>query len=692
MSYLARWQSLILPAAIIACVVVLITPLPAGLLDVLLAANIAIAIIVLLTTLHVKTPLEFSIFPSLLLATTLSRLVLNVASTRLILSQAPTERLDAAGQVIRAFGESVTLNHVVVGLVIFSIIVVIQFVVITKGATRISEVAARFTLDSLPGRQMAIDADLNAGLIDKTEAHRQREQLKQEFHFYGAMDGASKFVRGDAVAGIIITLINIVCGFAIGVLDAGMTLAESGSVFTKLTVGDGLVSQTPAMLISLAAGLLVSRSSQPVDLPVEFLRQLFSRPQVLAVAACFLGLLMFTNLPTLPLLMIGAGCAGLAYVLSRAANRESQHAERNTADQADKREAPEKRIEDFLAVDPMEIEIGVGLIRLADPNRGGDLLAQITDVRRRVAAELGIVLPKVRVRDNMQLGRRDYRLKIAGNAVAQGSVLPDRLMAIQGDAPFDGLSGQRTRDPASGRSAVWIDIDDVQQAKRHGCAIVEPTAALAAHLRETVRDHAADLLTRDATKQLIDETKKRSPAVVDELIPSVMRLGEVQQVLQRLLREGVPVRQLAAILEALGDHAPSIGDPIELTECVRQRLGRTICARYRDDQHCLRVVTIDPELEDRVLAGIQHGERGLSIRLSPQTVQNLCEMISREIEELVQAGHPPIVLVSPEIRVALKQITVATLPRLIVLSYDEITADTVVESFRIVSEATPVAA
>ncbi len=692
MSYLTRWQSLIFPAAIIACVVVLITPMPAGLLDVLLAANIAIAIIVLLTTLYVKTPLEFSIFPTLLLATTLSRLVLNVASTRLILSQAGTKGLDGAGQVIRAFGEFVTLNHVVVGLVIFAIIIVIQFVVITKGATRISEVAARFTLDSLPGRQMAIDADLNAGLIDKNEAHDQREQLKQEAYFYGAMDGASKFVRGDAIAGIIITLINIVCGFAIGVLDAGMSVTESGSVFTKLTVGDGLVSQTPAMLISLAAGILVSRSAQPVDLPVEFLRQLFSRPQVLAVAAGFLGLLMFTNLPALPLLMIGSGCAGLAYMLSRAAKKESQHTEQNATDQDGKPEAPEKRIEDFLAVDPMEIEIGVGLIRLADPNRGGDLLAQITDVRRRVAAELGIVLPKVRVRDNMQLGRRDYRIKIAGNAVAEGAVLPDRLMAIQGNAPFDGLSGQRTRDPASGRSAVWIDIDDVQEAKRHGCAIVEPTVVLATHLRQTVRDHAADLLTRDAAKQLIDETKKSSPAVVDELIPGMMRLGEVQQVLQRLLGEGVPVRQLAAILEALGDHASHIGDPIELTECVRQRLGRTICARYRDDQRCLRVVTMDPELEDRVLAGIQHGERGMSIRLSPQTVLHLCEMISREIDELVQAGHPPIVMVSPEIRAALKQITVAKLPRLVVLSYDEITTDTVVESFRIVSEATPAAA
>jgi len=692
MSYLARWQSLVLSAAIIACVVVLIVPLPAGVLDVLLAANIAIAVIVLLTALYVKTPLEFSVFPSLLLATTLSRLVLNVASTRLILSQAQTERLDAAGQVIRGFGEFVTLNHTVVGLVIFAIIVVIQFVVITKGATRISEVAARFNLDSLPGRQMAIDADLNAGLIDTKEAQRQRQQLRHETDFYSAMDGASKFVRGDAVAAVFITLINIVVGFCIGVLDAGMSLAESGSVYTKLTVGDGLVSQTPAMLISLAAALLVSRSSQSVDLPVEFLRQLFSRPQVLVVAACFLGLLVFTKLPALPLLTIAVGCAGLAYVLSRKPRQDSTNAEPNTANQTGRPGTPEKRIEEFLAVDPMEIEIGVGLIRLADPNRAGDLLAQITDVRRRVAAELGIVLPKVRVRDNMRLGRRDYRIKITGNLVAEGAVLPNRLLAIHRVEPSDGLSGQRTRDPASGRTAVWIDIDDIQEAKRLDCEIVEPTAVLAAHLRQTVREHAADLLTRDATKHLVEETKKKAPAVVDELIPGVMKLGEVQQVLQRLLREGVPVRQLAAILEALGDHAPHVGDPVQLTECVRERLARTICARYQDGERRLRVVTMDPELEDRILAGIQHSERGLSIRLSPQTVQNLCELIDRETQELAQAGHPPVVLVSPEIRAALKQITVAKLPRLVALSYGEITSDTVVESFRIVSEAVPAAA
>jgi len=692
MSRLARWQSLILPVGVIACVLVMITPLPAGLLAILLAANIAVALIVLLTTIHVKTPLEFSVFPSLLLATTLARLVLNVASTRLILTHGQTERMDAAGNVIRAFGEFVTGNHTFVGLVIFVIIVVIQFVVITKGATRISEVAARFALDGMPGRQMAIDADLNAGLIDEKEAQRRRHQLTEQADFYGAMDGASKFVRGDAVAGVVITMINIVGGLFIGVFEAGMSVTEAGSVFTKLTVGDGLVSQMPALLISLAAGLLVTRSSQSVDLPVEFLRQLFSRPQVLAVAAGFLGILMFTKLPAFPLLIIGVGLGGLAYLLTRANDKQASNADSKPQTQAEPQASPERRIEDFLAVDPMEMEIGVGLIRLADPNRGGDLLAQITDVRRRLAAELGIVLPKVRIRDNMQLGKREYRIKISGNSVAEGYIHPDRLLAVEGDSPLDGLPGERTFDPASQRAALWLDIDDIQDAKRLGCTIAEPTAVLSAHLRQVVRENAADLLTRDAAKHLIDETRKHSPAVVDELIPSVMKLGEVQQVLQKLLRESVPVRQLDTILEALGDLAPRISDPISLTEYVRRRLARTLSTRYRDDQRCLRVVTMDPELEDRILAGVQHGERGFSIRLSPQSIQRICDLIGHQVEYLARTGYPPLIVTDPEIRPALKQITVANLPRLVVLSYDEITSDTVVEAVRNVSETLAAAA
>ncbi|MEX0978268.1 MAG: FHIPEP family type III secretion protein, partial [Pirellulales bacterium] len=423
-----RTQDLVLPLAMIASVLVILVPLPAPVMDLLLAANIAVAVIVLLTTIYVRTPLEFSIFPSLLLATTLARLVLNVATTRLILTRAGSDGLLAAGGVVKSFGQFVTGGNLVVGLVIFSIIVVIQFVVITKGATRISEVAARFALDGMPGKQMAIDADLNAGIIDANEAQRRRGEVTQQADFFGAMDGASKFVRGDAVAGIIITLVNIVGGLVIGIVDQGMEITQAADLFTRLTIGDGLVTQVPAFLISLAAGLLVTRSSSSVNLPGQFLNQLFSRPQALAVTAGFLGVLMLTELPAIPLLGIGGSCAVLALVLSGRQKQADLAARRqNAAAEATPRD---ERVEDYLAIDPMEVEIGVGLIRLADPKRGGDLLDRIQRVRHAIAADMGLIMPKVRIRDNMRLERRGYRIKIADMSVAEGELYPNLLLAV----------------------------------------------------------------------------------------------------------------------------------------------------------------------------------------------------------------------------------------------------------------------
>ncbi len=682
----ARLQDLILPVGIIASVLVILIPLPAPLMDVLLATNITVAIIMLLTTIYVRTPLEFSIFPSLLLATTLFRLVLNVATTRLILTRAETAGLLAAGGVIRSFGEFVAGDKIVVGLIIFVIIVVIQFVVITKGATRISEVAARFALDGMPGRQMAIDADLNAGIIDEHEAQRRREEITRQADFFGAMDGASKFVRGDAIAGIVITLINIIGGLYVGVVEAGMNLPDAAALFTKLTIGDGLVSQVPAFLISLAAGLLVTRSSHSVNLPSEFLRQLFSRPQALAVAGGFLGILIFTNLPTIPLAMIGLSCAGLAIILSR----KTAHSQ--AAEQAKKRaeaaKKPEERVEDYLLVDPMELEIGVGLIKLADPGRGGDLLERIHRIRKKVAGDVGIILSKVRIRDNFQLDQHQYRIKIAGTPVAQGTVEPGMLMAIDSGVTTGKVSGQATKDPAFGTSALWITPAARDQAEMYGYTVVEPGAVVATHLTETVRKHADEILTRDAAKHLIDELRQTSPAVVEELIPGGMKLAEVQQILQMLLREQVPIRQLSAILETLGDYAPRTKDPVLLTEFVRARLGRTISTRYRDAENRLYVVTLDPALEDRIRAGFEHSERGLFIRMSPQAVETTCRLIATELEKLVAANHPPIVLVSPQIRAALKQLTSGHLPSLVVLSYNEITRDTKIESVAMVTDAT----
>ena len=641
----ARIPDLILPIGMIASVLVIMVPVPAELMDLLLAANITIAVVMLLTTLYVRTPLEFNIFPSLLLTTTLFRLVLNVATTRLILTRAETDGLLAAGGVVRTFGEFVTggatgADKIVVGLIIFSIIVLIQFVVITKGATRISEVAARFTLDGMPGKQMAIDADLNAGVINEREAQRRRQEITQQADFFGAMDGASKFVRGDAIAGIVIILINIVGGLFIGIVEAGMSLSQAGSLFTTLTIGDGLVTQVPAFLISLAAGMLVTRSSQPSNLPSEFVRQLFSRPQALAIAGGFLMILIFTSLPRIPLLLIGLGCVGMAVVLSRRENKAQSEAATKRQAEASK---SKERVEDYLTVDPMELELGLGLLRLADVKRGGDLLERIQRVRRTLAAEVGVLLPKVRVRDNMRLNQSQYRIKIADMAVAQGSI-------------------------------------DEQSA--------EPAATIAAHLTEIAEQHADELLTRDAVKHLIDELHQTAPAAVDELIPSVMKLGEVQQVLQMLLREGAPIRQLGPILETLGDHATHTRNPILLTEHVRERLARTLCTRYRDHDRRLHVVTLDPAWEGRIRAGSELNDDGLAIRLSPREVEDVCRAIEAEVKKLSAIERPPIVLVSPEIRPAVKLLTSARLPQLVVLGYNEITRDTQIESVAMVTEET----
>ncbi|WP_425398283.1 flagellar biosynthesis protein FlhA [Aeoliella sp.] len=687
-NWLRRGQELILPLAFIASVLVIMVPLPPALMDVLLAGNITVAVIVLLTTIYVRTPLDFSIFPSLLLATTLARLVLNVATTRLILTRAGSDKLEAAGGVINAFADFVAGGagdgKIVVGLIIFIIIVVIQFVVITKGATRISEVAARFALDGMPGKQMAIDADLNAGIIDEKEAQQRREEITQQADFYGAMDGASKFVRGDAIAGIVITVINIVGGLVIGMVELHMSLSEAGSLFTRLTIGDGLVSQVPAFLISLAAGLLVTRSTQKSNMPQQFLDQLFSRPQAMAVAGGFLAVLVFTSLPRIPLLGLGAACLGMSQMLFK--REKAQQVKQAEAAEAKAVEKKEERVEDFLAVDPMEIELGVGLIRLADPNRGGDLLDRVGRVRNNVASEIGLVMPKVRIRDNMRLEQNDYRIKIADMPIEQASIEPGLLLAIDSGMTSGKIDGIDTKDPAFGTDARWIQPGLQDQAELYGYTVVEPAAVLATHLTEVCRRHADEILTRDATKHLIDELKNVSPTVVDELIPSTMSLAEVQTILQMLLREQVAIRQLALILETLGDYAPRTKDPILLTEYVRHRLARQICTRYRDSENQLHVVALDPAVEDRIRAGSEHNERGLFIRMSPQAVEATCLRIKQELEKLLTENHTPVVLVSPQIRAAVKQLTESHLPQLVVLSFNEITRDTSVVTHGLVTD------
>ena len=687
MYQLARYRDLVLPLAIIGSLVVILVPLPPLLMDLLLAANITIGVIVLLTTVYVGTPLDFSVFPTLLLATTLARLVLNVATTRLILTGAGKNSPDAAGGVIQGFGEFVAGDRVEIGLIIFIIIVVIQFVVITKGATRISEVAARFALDGMPGRQMAIDADLNAGLIDEKDAQRRRDEVSQQADFYGAMDGASKFVRGDAVAGIFITMINIAGGLYIGTMRDGMSLTDAASLFTKLTIGDGLVSQVPALLISLAAGLLVTRSAKKSNLPQEFLSQLLGNSRALAIAGVFLLLMMITNLPAVPMATLGFGCIGLAFIMSRQTrigdrNRQAQE----ESDRAAATAAPAQRSEEFLTVDPMELSLGLGLLTLADPAVGGDLMERISGVRNQMAADIGLLLPKVRVRDNSELAQIEYEIRIAGSKVARGMVRPDRFLAIDSGMTTGVIEGEATRDPTFGQPAVWIDPGRREQAAIYGYTLAEPGAVVVTHLQRIATKYADELLTRDATKHLIDELKSISPAVVEELIPGQMKLAEVQHVLQLLLREDVPIRQLGIILETLGDHAARTKDPVWLVEYVRNRLARTICTRYRDEHDRLFVVTLGPQLEDRVAEGVEHTDRGLMIRMTPEATELFCKQVLDATKQLVAMGHPAIILVNPRIRPAVRHLTAGSISDLRVLSYNEITQDTIIESVGIAGD------
>ena len=681
----ATLRELILPLGIVASVLVIVVPLPVPLMDVLLASNITISVIMLLTTVYVKTPLEFNIFPSLLLTTTLFRLVLNVATTRLILTRGESAGLLAAGGVVRSFGEFVAGDKIVVGMIIFVIIVIIQFVVITKGATRISEVAARFALDGMPGRQMAIDADLNAGTIDEREAQRRREEITAQADFFGAMDGASKFVRGDAIAGICIALVNIVGGLFVGVVVAGMPLGDAAALFTKLTIGDGLVSQIPAFLISVAAALLVtwtnkravtcrasfSASCSPGPKPWPWRR--IPRRSLIDEPAQGPPGVDCRFLHRLGVKAFASDCPAACGQPGQAEGREGREAggadrglpggrpdggrDRRRPDQAGRSEA------------------------------GGDLLERIHRIRQNVASEIGIILPKLRIRDSFQLDQQQYRIKIAGLPVASGTVHPGMFLAMDSGMTSGTVPGLATNDPAFGTPALWIEPPVRQQAEMLGYTVVEPCAVIATHLTETVRRHAAEILTRDATKHLIDELRQTAPAVVDELIPAQMKLAEVQQILQSLLREQVPIRRLSAILETLGDYAGRTKDRVVLAEYVRARLARTISTRYRDRDNRLHVVTLDPALEDRIRAGVEHSERGLLLRMSPQAVETTCRRIADGLERLGLDRHPPIVLCSPQVRAAVKELAGAHLPELIVLSYNEITRDTQIESVAMVTDA-----
>lgn len=668
-AFIHQYRGMIFPLMALSLVLVILIPLPTGVLDLLLVANITFSAVVLLTVMYMGGPLEFSSFPSLLLSLTLVRLVLNTATTRLILTNGD-KGTAAAGHVIEEFAAFVASGSLVVGLIIFLIITVIQFVVITKGATRIAEVAARFTLDAMPGKQMAIDADLSAGMIDEKEARRRRENITQEADFYGAMDGASKFVRGDAVAGVVITLINILGGIAVGTLQKGMPIGQSLDVFTKLSIGDGLVTQIPAFLVSVGAGMLVTRANAKANMGEELLGQTTSRPIALLLAGGFLIVLMLTPLPKIPLFMMAAGVGGAGYLLfGRARKQEEATVKAKTT----KPKEPEK-IESLLAVDALELEVGYGLIRLVDRKQGGDLLDRITNIRRQIALELGIIVPPIRIRDNVQLEPNQYVVKLRGAPVAQAELMPGYLLAIDSGAVSQPMAGIDTKEPAFGLPAQWIMENERSTAEQRNYTVVEPTSVLSTHLTEILRAHAAELLTRQDVGRLIDNLKERSPKLVEEIVPEQLKLGDVQAVLQNLLRERVPVRDLETVLETVGDWVGRTKDPEVLAEYVRNALARTICEQHRDATNTIHGVTLDPALEDTVNAHVERTERGSYLTLPPALANKIVTAIRLELEGSTTkaGGRQPVLLASPQVRQWIRRLIETALPQVAVLGYNEI--------------------
>lgn len=677
-TWLQSSRGVIFPALIVLSVLALIMPLPPLLLDLLLAGNLTLSVLVLLTTVYVVRPLEFSSFPALLLGTTLARLVLNVASTRLVLTRGGSEGTQAAGKVIEAFSQFVSGDQIAVGLVVFLIIVAIQFLVITKGATRISEVAARFALDGLPGKQMAIDADQNAGAISHEQARQRRDDLIRQADFYAAMDGASKFVRGDAVAGLVIMAINVIGGLYMGIFEYDMPIGDAADIFTRLTIGDGLVSQVPAFLVSLAAGLIVTRSSSDSDLRGDVVGQTFRHPEALFLAAGFLGAMSFTGLPMIPLLSMGAGCVAVGVMLRKGLAQPVEVAAKSSPETTPK---PQPKLEDHLRVDPMELTIGGGLVTFA---QNGNLLSNISEVRSRIAQELGMLLPKIRVKDNIQMEPFGYEFKMRGIPVATGEARIDRLLAVKTSFVTGDLSGQRTIDPATGHTAIWIEPSQHDRAEMLGYLVQNPTDALFGHLHEVVREHAAELLTRQQVHALLDNLRQTSPKVVDELIPGLLKPAQVHLVLENLLRERVPIRDLEAILETLADHAEQTKNAILLTEYVRAALARTICQSHRDSNRVLRVLMLTPDLEDVIGAGVDFSETGLIARLSLQTSDAIRQSLS---ESIANTDANVVLTTSSAVRLGLRQITSATFPRLSILSLNEISRDTQVESLGMVQVA-----
>jgi flagellar biosynthesis protein FlhA len=666
------------PIGVVAIVLMLVVPLPAALMDLLIGLNLAISLLILLVAMQIRKPLDFAVFPSLLLIATLFRLALNVSSTRLVLTDG------YAGKVIEAFGHIVIGGSLIVGMVIFLILTIVQFVVITNGAGRVAEVGARFTLDAMPGKQMAIDADLNAGLIDEAQARKRRHEVTAEADFYGSMDGASKFVKGDAIAGIIVTLVNLVGGMAIGVMQRGLAPGEAVSTYSLLTVGDGLVSMIPALLMSTATGIIVTRSATEGDMGSDLLAQLgrFKQPVRISGGAA-LALCLIPGLPKLPFLLVGG-----AFLLVAARMQEAPDEDETTpaADEVDepKPDSPEA-IAEKMRVDPLELEVAFDLVDLVDSSRGGDLLDRVKALRRKVAMETGLVIPLVRTRDNLDLPASQYVIWLNGVPAAKGTSPAGTVLAI-GDS-LDGLPGRPTREPVFGLPAKWVPAELQRQAEMAGATVVDRSSVITTHLAEVVRQHSADLLGREDVRVLVEMVRRTHPVVVEELTPALLTLGEVQRVLHALLTENVSIRDLVRIFEALSLRAKTSTDLDGLVEAVRSSLGAAISQPYVTPDERLHVLTLDPAFEQRLLEAVRHSDGGQVLALDAGSVDALVTGCTGLLEEAENHGLSPVLVCSPQVRAALSRLVRQVLPRLPVISYTEVSRTAQIESLGVVSGA-----
>ncbi|MBP7779321.1 MAG: flagellar biosynthesis protein FlhA, partial [Acidobacteria bacterium] len=652
---------LLVPVALLAVVMLMVVPLPPLLLDLLLSIDIGLSVVLLLTVVYIKNPVEFSVFPSLLLLLTLLRLALNVAATRLILMHGH-EGVEAAGHVIMAFGQFVVGGNFVVGIVVFLVLIAIQFIVINHGAVRISEVTARFTLDAMPGRQMAIDADLNAGAIDETEARTRRDRVRREADFYGSMDGAIRFTQRDALAAILITFVNIVAGLIIGVLQHGVDLATAAQTYTILTIGEGLVTAIPALLVSMSGGLITTRAASESHLGDDVADQLLARWRPLAAAAAALvALALIPGLPKFAFITVALALGGAAYATRRAAAAAVPAPAAPPA-------APDA-LDGGVNIDPLGVEVGYALVSLVDESQGGTLLARIRSVRRQIATETGVVVPAVHVADNLQLGPRHYTILVKGVEVARGELYADRLLAINPGTAGAGLDGVQTKEPAFGLPAIWIGVEQRDRASAAGYTVVDPTTALSTHLSETIRVFLPDLLTRQHTKELVDRVAQTSPKLIEELVPKIASVGDIQRVLRQLLRERVSIRDLTTILEAVADAAPGSKDAEAVAESVRAAIGRSICRPYQTDKDELPAISLSPALEERLVSSIVKTEHGAVLAIDPTQAQRLASKIG---EVFAGAVAQPVLLCTPTLRPHIWRLFARVLPHLGVLSHNEV--------------------